>query len=233
MHSAGHVMTEASPTSLVVPAETPAADAAAKKDRLKKKKDKIRSAWISFVGRILAQFIGAAASITLGLMFVQKHQANMANAERERNKPSAIALAPLIEPHERSVAVLPIQNFSGNSGEDAFADAMTEALIADLAQLQDLRVTSRTSSMSYKQAQRSLREIARELGVRWIVEGSIARSEGRVRVTAQLIDARTDEHRWARTYDRPRADVLTIQADIAGIIAHDVREAVDVNTGDE
>ena len=232
MHSAGDVMTEALPTAIPVPVETPTVEPGEKKDRLKKKKDRVRSAWISFVGRILAQVIGAAATITLGLMFVQKHQANVASADRDRNKASTIALAS-VEPHERSVAVLPIQNFSGDSGEDSFADAMTEALIADLAQLPDLRVTSRTSSMSYKQAQRSLREIASELGVRWIIEGSIVRSEGRVRVTAQLIDARTDEHRWARTYDRTRDDVLAIQADIASLIAHDVRDAVDVNTGDE
>ena len=95
-----------------------------------------------------------------------------------------------------------MQNFSGDSGEDYFADGMTEALIADLAQIPSLRVISRTSSMSYKQSQRPLREIAGELGVRWIIEGSVVLREGRVRVTAQLIDARTDEHRWARIYDR-------------------------------
>jgi TolB-like protein len=86
--------------------------------------------------------------------------------------------------------------------------------------------------MFYKQAQRPLREIASELGVRWIIEGSVVRSEGRVRVTAQLIDARTDEHLWARTYDRVHGDLLTIQADVAAVIARDVRGALG-SSGDE
>ena len=87
--------------------------------------------------------------------------------------------------------------------------------------------------MSYKQSQRPLREIAGELGVRWIVEGSVVLREGRVRVTAQLIDARTDEHRWARIYDRARSDVLAIQADLATVIARDVRGALGNEGGDE
>jgi len=224
-------MTEATLTSIPAAADQPAPELEARKDRLKKKKDKVRSAWISFVGRILAQVIGAAATITLGLMFVQKHQSNLA-LDRDKAKAGAVAVSATV-PHDRSVAVLPMQNFSGNSGEDYFADGMTEALIADLAQIPSLRVISRTSSMSYKQAQRPLREIAGELGVRWIVEGSVVLREGRVRVTAQLIDARTDEHRWARIYDRAQSDVLAIQADLATAIARDVRGVLGNDGGDE
>ncbi|HEX2453942.1 MAG TPA: hypothetical protein VHI99_09625 [Vicinamibacterales bacterium] len=220
-------MTEATLTSIPA-AEPPAAELEVKKDRLKKKKDKVRSAWISFIGRILAQVIGAAATITLGLMFVQKHQ----NSALEHEKNLAASALSAVAPDDRSVAVLPMQNFSGERGDDYFADAMTEALIADLAQMPNLRVISRTSSMFYKQAQRPLREIASELGVRWIIEGSVVRSEGRVRVTAQLIDARTDEHLWARTYDRVHGDLLTIQADVAAVIARDVRGALG-SSGDE
>jgi len=222
-------MTEATLATLPASAETPAPETETKKDRLKKKRDKVRSAWISFVGRILAQVIGAAATITLGLMFVQKHQSNTASLDRDKTHAAALMAS---VPHDRSVAVLPMQNFSGDTGEDFFADGMTEALIADLAQFPNLRVISRTSSMAYKQAQRPLREIAGELGVRWILEGSVVRREGRVRVTAQLIDARTDEHRWARIYDRAQNDVLAIQADLATAIAREVRGVLG-NDGDE
>ena len=220
-------MTEPTLASVPMASEAPAADAAAAKDQQKnkKKKDKVRSAWISFVGRILAQVIGAAATITLGLMFVQRHQANLATLDGDKRTAGASALTTAV-PDERSVAVLPMQNFSGDRGEDYFADGMTEALITGLAQIPDLRVTSRTSSMPYKQAQRPLREIAAELGVRWIVEGSVVRLEGRVRVTAQLIDARTDEHIWAQMYDRAQKDVLAVQADLATVIARDVQSAL-------
>jgi TolB-like protein len=222
-------MTEATLTSTPAAAEPTTSDAGLKKDRAKKKKDRVRSAWISFVGRILAQVIGAAATITLGLMFVQKHQSN---AAIERDKREAAVAASEVVLNDRSVAVLPMQNFSGDRNEDYFADGMTEALIADLAQIPTLRVISRTSSMAYKQAQRPLRQIAGELGVRWIVESSVVRREGRVRVTAQLIDARTDEHLWARIYDSARSDVLAVQADLATAIARDVHGALN-NNGDE
>jgi TolB-like protein len=224
-------MTEATLASIPTAAEPTAAEPGVKKDRLKKKKDRVRSAWISFVGRILAQVIGAAATITLGLMFVQKHQSYQAALERDKNKATVSAPGEIVL-SDHSVAVLPMQNFSGDRNEDYFADGMTEALIASLAQVPSLRVISRTSSMAYKQTQRPLREIAGELGVRWIVEGSVVRREGRVRVTAQLIDARTDEHLWARIYDRAQSDVLAIQADVAAAIARDVRGALS-NGGDE
>jgi TolB-like protein len=124
------------------------------------------------------------------------------------------------------LAVLPFQNFSGDSAADYVADGMTEALISTLSQNPRLRVVSRTSSMPYKQGGKSLRQIADELGVRWIVEGSYIRSDGRIRVTAQLIDATTDHHRWARSYDRKQADMLSVQADVATAIARDVGGAL-------
>jgi TolB-like protein len=191
------------------------------KDRIKKK-DKVRSAWISFVGRILSQAIGATTAIALGLMFVQRQQASSA---AEDHKAVAAVSAPTmahITPDARSLAVLPFQNFSGDSAADSFADGMTEALITTLSQNASLRVVSRTSSMPYKQGRLSLREIAGALGVRWIVEASYIRSDGRIRVTAQLIDATTDHHRWARSYDRKQADMLSVQADVATAIARDV-----------
>jgi len=193
-------------------------------EKAQKKRDKVRSAWISFVGRILAQVIGATAAITLGVMFLQ-HQASGA-AEAGKRPAVAAATMARVAPDARSLAVLPFQNFSGAPAVDYFGDGMTEALITTLSQIPSLRVVSRTSSMPYKQGHKSLREIAEELGVRWIVEGSYIRSGGRIRVTAQLIDAQTDQHRWARSYDRRQHDVLAVQADLATVIGRDLGEAL-------
>jgi TolB-like protein len=203
----------------------PLKEIAAKQDKTKRKRDKVRSAWISFVGRILAQAIGATATIVLSLMFVQRHQTSIA-AERDRTVPVPSVTATAVSPDPRSLAVLPLQNFSGDSNADCFADAMTDALIAELAQTRGLRVTSRTSSMTYKQARTSLRAIARDLGVRWIVEGSFTRSGGRIRVTTQLIDGTTDQHQWAQSYQRPDHGWLSVQTSVAAAIARDVRQAL-------
>ena len=103
---------------------------------------------------------------------------------------------------------------------------MTDQLITDLAKVGSLRVISRTSVMQYKGTRKSLPEIARELNVDAIVEGSVIRSGQRVRVTAQLLEARTDRHIWAETYDRDRGDVLKLQEEVAGAIAHQVRAQI-------
>jgi TolB-like protein len=115
----------------------------------------------------------------------------------------------------RSIAVLPLENLSGDPEQEYFADGMTEALIGDLAKINSLRVISRTSVMQYKRNPKSLPEIARELGVDAVVEGTVAREGGRVRVTAQLIDARSDHHLWADRYDRERVGVLALQSELA------------------
>ena len=122
-----------------------------------------------------------------------------------------------------SIAVLPLENLSGDPSEEFFADGMTDQLITDLAKVQSLRVISRTSVMQYKGAKKPLPEIARELNVDAIVEGSVIRSGERVRVTAQLVRASTDQHLWAETYDRDRGDVLELQGDVAESIAQQVR----------
>jgi TolB-like protein/DNA-binding winged helix-turn-helix (wHTH) protein/Flp pilus assembly protein TadD len=123
----------------------------------------------------------------------------------------------------RSIAVLPLKNFSGNASEEFFVDGMTDQLITDLAKVGSLRVVSGTSVMQYKWAKKSLPEIARELKVDAIVEGSAVRSGQRVRVTAQLIQASTDQHLWAETYDRDLGDILNLQAEVANAIAQQVR----------
>ncbi len=126
-------------------------------------------------------------------------------------------------PPIRSIAVLPLKNFSGDPSSEFFVDGMTDQLITDLAKVGSLRVISGTSVMQYKGAKKGLPEIARELNVDAIVEGSLTRSGQRVRVTAQLIQARTDQHLWAETYDRDLGDILNLEADVANAIAQQVR----------
>jgi len=125
-----------------------------------------------------------------------------------------------------SLAVLPLSNLSGDPSEEFFADGMTDQLITDLAKVGSLRVVSRTSVMQYKGTTKSLPDIARDLNVDAIVEGSVIRSGQRVRVTAQLLEARTDRHIWAETYDRDRGDVLKLQEEVAGAIAQQVRARI-------
>ncbi len=126
-------------------------------------------------------------------------------------------------PQIRSLAVLPFQNMSGDPGQEYFSDGTTEQLITDLAQIRTLKVISRTSAMHYKNSTKSLPEIGRELGVDAVVEGSVRRSENRVRVTAQLVRAATDGHLWAKDYDRDVSDLLKLEADVAREIAQEIR----------
>jgi TolB-like protein/DNA-binding winged helix-turn-helix (wHTH) protein/Tfp pilus assembly protein PilF len=126
----------------------------------------------------------------------------------------------------RSLAVLPFENLTGDQGQDYFADGMTDALTTDLAQIRALRVISRTSAMQYKGARKPLPRIAQELDVDVVVEGSVTRSGGRVRVNAQLIHAATDRHLWARSYERELRDVLALQGEVAGAIAQAIRVEV-------
>jgi serine/threonine protein kinase/predicted Zn-dependent protease len=125
-----------------------------------------------------------------------------------------------------SLAVLPLANFSGDPHQEYFADGMTEALIAELAKLRALKVISRTSVMQYKDAERPLPEIARALGVRAVVEGSVARDGDDVRITVQLVDARDDRHLWSSSYTREAKDVLRLQAEVARSIAREIGLAV-------
>ena len=122
-----------------------------------------------------------------------------------------------------SLAVLPLQNISGNPEQDYFADGMTDELITDLAQIKALRVISRTSAMRYKQTTKSLQEIARELNVDAFVEGTVLRVGDRVRITAKLIRASTDQNMWAESYERDIRDVLALQSEVARTIVGEIR----------
>src|SRR5881409_1339598 len=125
-----------------------------------------------------------------------------------------------VAPPEKSIAVLPFSNLSKEQGNAFFADGVQDEILTDLARVADLKVISRTSVMSYKSGiARNLRQIGQQLGVAHLVEGSVQRSGNRVRVNAQLVDARTDRHLWAQTYDRDLADVFAIQSEIAKTIA--------------
>ncbi len=125
--------------------------------------------------------------------------------------------------HIESLAVLPLVNISGDAGQDYFADGMTEALTTDLARMQSVQVISRSSTMQYKDAKKTLPDIARELHADAIVEGSVQRSGNRVRVTAQLIRAATDKHLWAETYERDFRDILALEDDVASAIAKQIQ----------
>ena len=126
-------------------------------------------------------------------------------------------------PEIKSLAVLPLENLSGDPAQEYFADGMTEALISNLAQIRALKVISRTSVMRYKGGRTPLPEIARELNVDAVVAGSVQRSSGRVRVAAQLIQAATDAHLWARDYERELGDVLKLQSEVARAVADEIR----------
>jgi TolB-like protein/Tfp pilus assembly protein PilF len=121
-----------------------------------------------------------------------------------------------------SLAVLPLENLSGDPQQDYFADGMTEAVITEVAQISGLRVISRTSVMQYKRTKKTLPEIAKELDVDAVLEGAVQRSGNKVGITAQLIQASTDRHLWAKTYEREMSDVLALERDVAQNVAEEV-----------
>jgi TolB-like protein/Flp pilus assembly protein TadD len=123
----------------------------------------------------------------------------------------------------RSIAVLPLDNLSGDPEQEYFADGMTDALITNLAQISSLKVTSRTSVMGYKGTRKRLQDIARELNVDGIVEGAVLRSGDQVRVNAKLIEASTDRHLWANMYNRNLSDVIALQNELAQGITNEIQ----------
>jgi TolB-like protein/class 3 adenylate cyclase/Flp pilus assembly protein TadD len=124
----------------------------------------------------------------------------------------------------KSIAVLPFENLSEDKENAYFTDGVQDEILTDLAKIADLKVISRTSVMLYKAGNtRNLREIGQQLGVAHVLEGSVQRTSGKVRVNAQLIDARTDKHVWAKTYDRDLADVFGIESEVAQLIANELQ----------
>ena len=162
--------------------------------------------------------------VVLGiLLFRLTATAPRAAWQREEGWPGG-ASPPAVE---KSIAVLPFENLSEEKANAFFADGVQDEILTDLAKIADLKVISRTSVMPYKSGiARNLREIGRQLGVSHLVEGSVQRSINRVRVNAQLIDARTDAHLWAQTYDRDLADMFAIQSEIARTIADQLQAKI-------
>ena len=164
-------------------------------------------------GRKLLAIAAVAAAIAAGLFIVQF-------TRRSNPKPdSSPSLASNQSAPEKSIAVLPFSNLSAEEENRFFTDGIHDEILTGLAKIADLKVISRTSVMVYKAgAPRNAREIGQQLGVAHLLEGSVQRTKNRVRVTAQLIDARTDEHQWAEHYDRDLADAFAIQTEIAQAI---------------
>ena len=126
-------------------------------------------------------------------------------------------------PAIRSIAVLPLQNFSADAGQEYFADGMTEELITELSRIHSLKIISHTSVMEYKSTKKHLPQIARELGVDSIVEGSVIRDGDQVRITVQLLDGPNDRHIWSETYQRELRGILNLQREIAQAITQQIR----------
>ena len=129
-------------------------------------------------------------------------------------------------PPIRSLAVLPLQNLSNDPQQDYFADGMTDELITELAQVSNLRVISRTSTMSYKGTKKTLPQIGRELNADAVVEGTVERFGSRMRIRVQLVQAESDRHLWARSYDRDLQDALLLQSQAAGDIVHEIQASL-------
>ncbi len=146
-----------------------------------------------------------------------------ASHQARAQRPSLSRTIPRID----SLAVLPLDNLSGDPTQEYFSDGMTEELITAIAKISSLRVISRTSVMRYKGARKSLPSIARELRVDAVVEGSVARSDQKVRITAQLIHASNDEHLWSGRYERELRDILQLQAEIAEDITSHIHRLLD------
>jgi TolB-like protein/Flp pilus assembly protein TadD len=160
-------------------------------------------------------WIAAALAILTGLAYLL--------ARSGIRRPAGHAQEATVEARIRSIAVLPLDNYSGDQSQDYFAEGMTDELTADLARISQLRVISRGSVMQFKGDRRPpTPEIARVLDVDAVVEGSVLRSGDKVRITAQLIDARADRHLWAQSFERHSKDVLALQAELASAIAREI-----------
>jgi TolB-like protein/Tfp pilus assembly protein PilF len=168
---------------------------------------------------IAALVVSAVALVISSLVFF-----NRAPPATKALAPGAKAIGALAAIPEKSIAVLPFENLSNEKENAYFADGVQDEILTGLSRVADLKVISRTSVMQYKTgAKRNLREIGAALGVAHVLEGTVQRAGGRVRVNAQLVDARTDRQLWGQTYDRDLADVFAIQTDLAQKIASELR----------
>jgi TolB-like protein/Tfp pilus assembly protein PilF len=173
-------------------------------------------------GRKLTALVVIVAAVAAGVT-VFRFLHSQRGIEAVKQRPLAVAI------ESKSIAVLPFENRSEDKANAYFAHGIQDEILVRLAKIADLKVISRTSTQHYKSAPENLREIGQQLGVAHLLEGSVQRSANRVRVNAQLIDARTDAHLWAQTYDRDLADVFAIQSEIAKAIAEQLQAKLSPN----
>jgi TolB-like protein len=206
--------------------------AAASITSARRPKDKVRSAWISFAGRIVAQLIGAGATVLLGVYVVSGFSSHARGSSAGATRTGAPGTPAVTSAQARprrapgALVVLPFADYSRAGADDRVADALTEGLTATLARQPQLAIVSRTSAMHYKGRVDPLPAIAAALDVDLVVEGSIVRQGSRLRATVQLIDAASDTHLWAQTYDRASDDLLALEADLASAIGADLLAAL-------
>ena len=175
-------------------------------------------------GLIAALIIAVALAAAAGLYIFSHRPTPIAPPSASAPTPAAVVIT------EKSIAVLPFENLSEEKANAFFTDGVQDEILTDLAKIADLKVISRTSVMQYKSGvARNLRKIGEQLGVAHVVEGSVQRAANKIRVNAQLIDARTDAHLWAQTYDRDLADVFAIQSEIAKAIADQLQAKLSPN----
>jgi TolB-like protein/class 3 adenylate cyclase/Tfp pilus assembly protein PilF len=169
-------------------------------------------------GGLIAALIIAVALAAAAGFYILSHRSNSSTPFASAPAPATVVIP------EKSIAILPFENLSEEKANAFFADGVQDEILTDLAKIADLKVISRTSVMQYKSGlARNLRKIGEELGVAHVVEGSVQRAANKIRVNAQLIDARNDAHLWAQTYDRDLADVFAIQSEIAKAIAEQLQ----------
>jgi TolB-like protein/DNA-binding winged helix-turn-helix (wHTH) protein/Tfp pilus assembly protein PilF len=168
----------------------------------------IRRPFLTALRRILALTLAAVPVVAIGFI-----------ALRSRKSPIPTQTRPQL----KSVVVIPLENLSGDKEQDYFADGMTDELIASLAKIKELRVISRTSAMEYKGTHKPLSEIAKDLQVDAVVEGTILRAGDRVRITAELVQVSTDRHLWADTYEGDMNNILALQSRVAAAIVNEIR----------
>ena len=194
--------------------------------KARKRHKKVRSAWIAFVGRIVAQFVGSAATIVLGLMLLHKYQPGAGTATANAaDKTAAVPAAFQRLVQEHSVAVLPLRSFSPDRVDTDIADSMTDVVTAALADIHGLRVVPPTSSYSTAETHSSPPK-TESLAARYVLEGSVTHAEDRFRVIVRLVDTVLDEQVWSSRYDRPVRNMFRMQDEIAAELERDVRAAI-------
>jgi TolB-like protein len=205
-------------------------DQAAQDEKQKKKRDKIRSAWISFVGRIVAQILGAVATITLALALADRIRSEPMTAAGAATPHQQLAMRPAVPRDSRiSIAVLPLELFSPDPTQQYLADSLTEEIVEALTNVPALRVISRTSTLQYRQQPRSVPDIAAALDVDVVIEGCVLHEGDTIRIRLRAIDGQRDTHLGTVVRSSRILDLLTLRADMASSAA---RELADVVRGD-